>query len=358
MSVAVGLSGGVDSAVTALLLKESGYQVIGLFMKTWNESKQIPGCWGPDRKALEAARQVATHLGIPFFVIDMSASFAQDVLTYFRKEYLRGRTPNPCVVCNHRLKFGSFLQAVKETGEKFDYFATGHYVKKEYNRMTQRYMLKKALDKKKDQSYFLYLLTQKQLKSALFPLGDYSKQQVRELAITRGLPVSQRKESQDFLPGRKQLLCLKAASGPILSIEGKHLGIHRGIFHYTIGQRRGLGIATGEPLYVLRIEPESNTIFVGPAKKCWRKELRIASFHYLSVRPFQAPQKVMAKIRSTQPAAVAILYPETARRVRLVFDQPQWAVTPGQSAVVYQGDILVGGGIIDRERFSPVSSKK
>jgi len=349
--VAVGLSGGVDSAVAALLLKERGYRLLGLFMKTWpglpaNGQTGFSGCYGPDEEDLKAAEKVAKFLAIPFHVVDLIQPFREKVITYFVREYQGGRTPNPCVVCNRLIKFDLLLQTARVQGLHFEYFATGHYARVDYQPGSRRYLLKKGADPGKDQSYFLYLLTQRQLKKALFPLGDYRKELVRHLADEAGLPVSQREESQDFTPDRKFLFSEKMQPGPVYSTGGRLLGYHQGIACYTVGQRQGLGIATGKPLYVIRIEAERNALIVGTADQCRKRQVRVCPVHYVSVDPLEKPKRVMAKLRSTQPPAPATLYPESKRRVRLIFDQAQWAVTPGQSAVFYDGELLLGGGII------------
>ncbi len=351
VKVAVGLSGGVDSATAAFFLKQQGYQLTGVFMKIWSgpeeEKRQgSGGCYGPDTEDLNSARKVARWLDIPLKVVDLSDSYQEKVIGYFVREYLKGKTPNPCIVCNRFIKFGLLWQALREKKLNFDYFATGHYARVEYGKESHRYLLKKGVDTTKDQSYFLYLLHQKQLRRIIFPLGTYWKHQVREIARREKIPVSQRKESQDFSPDWKLLFRNNLQPGPIFSTDGHLLGRHQGIACYTIGQRQGLRLSSGKPLYVIRIDARKNALFVGPREECWKKQIEVSQVHYVSIKPPVYPLRVTVKIRSTQPAASATLYPISRKRVRLVFDQQQWAVTPGQSAVFYQEEILLGGGII------------
>ncbi|HEX9976738.1 MAG TPA: tRNA 2-thiouridine(34) synthase MnmA, partial [Dehalococcoidales bacterium] len=267
--VVVAMSGGVDSAVAAALLKKQGYQVAAATMKIWaGESSLAKGshhaCYGPgEEEDIEDARRVARVLGIPIHVVDLTREYRAEVLDYFCQEYLSGRTPNPCLRCNRRVKFDALLKKTKESGLDFDYFATGHYARVEYSQAANRYQLKKARDLNKDQSYFLAFLTQSQLGRAIFPLGNYTKAEVRRMAADFGLPVANKPESQDFAAGGYSSLLPATPPGPILDRQGNKLGEHRGISYYTIGQRKGLRLSRPEPLYVVDIDLERNAIIVG-----------------------------------------------------------------------------------------------
>ncbi|MCD6407449.1 tRNA 2-thiouridine(34) synthase MnmA, partial [bacterium] len=252
--VLVGLSGGVDSSVAALLLKEKGYEVEGVFMKIWDGEETgcgKPACYGPEEKDMEDVKKVAEILKIPLHIIDLRKEYKEIVLDYFKKEYLEGKTPNPCIICNRFLKFEILLEKSYSSGIEFEFFATGHYAIVEYDKNRKRYILKKGVDRNKDQSYFLYLLTQKQLSRVIFPLGKHTKEEVREIARKYNFPVSEKEESQDFISGDRFFLFENGTKeGEIVDKDGNVLGKHKGIIYYTIGQRRGLGIAKGKPLYV------------------------------------------------------------------------------------------------------------
>lgn len=254
--VLVGLSGGIDSSVSAFLLKEKGYEVIGVFMKIFDERyRDFSGfksaCYGPEEKDIEDAEKVCKILNIPFYVIDLKKEYEEKVLDYFKKEYLEGRTPNPCVICNRFLKFGYLIERAFSSGMDFDYFATGHYARVEYDKERGRYILKRGIDNEKDQSYFLFLLTQEQLSKIIFPLGYYRKEEVREIAKRNNFPLFDKEESQDFIGGDRFFLFEGSKKeGDIVDKNGNVIGKHKGIIYYTIGQRKGIGISKGNPLFI------------------------------------------------------------------------------------------------------------
>lgn len=365
--VLVGMSGGVDSSVAALLLKEEGYEVSGGFMKTWDDTahpgKTFPksACYGPEGKDIEDAKKVAGLLDIKLHIIDLSKEYRDVVLKYFTKEYTDGRTPNPCVICNRFLKFGVLRdKALSASGIPFDYFATGHYAIVEYDRSVKKHLLKKAVDTGKDQSYFLFLLTQKQLSQTLFPLGRHTKKQVRALAKKHNLPVSEKEESQDFIGGDRFFLFEGSTEeGPVLDKNGKVLGRHSGIVNYTIGQRKGLGIAAKYPLYVTGIDKKTNSITVGEKKDVYGRELVAGNVNLVSIKKIDAPMKVDAKIRYKHAASTAVVEPADEKgNIRIRFEKPQWAITPGQAVVFYRGDVLLGGGFIEGVLSDPSVYKR
>ncbi|MGM0596313.1 MAG: tRNA 2-thiouridine(34) synthase MnmA [Myxococcota bacterium] len=352
-TVVVGFSGGVDSSVVAKLLKDKGFKVVGVFMKTWDGKDTFGGvqrkaCFGPSSAVeIEGAATTAARAGIDFKVIDVSRHFKKHILDYFRREYLSGRTPNPCVLCNPLMKFGFLWEEVEKELDNFTYFATGHYVRKKFNEKTGRYSLHKGKDPSKDQSYFLYRLNQQQLARTIFPLGAYLKTQVKGLAAKFKLGVAQKAESQNFINGGYDILFKnKQMNGKIIDLQGKVLGEHQGIFNYTIGQRRGIGIAASEPLYVLKISPETNELVVGSKQDLKAREL-VSSNFFWSSRESQEPLQVEVKIRYRHGAQPAKLYPLASNQVKIVFEKPQMSITPGQAAVVYQGSAVIGGGPID-----------
>ena len=352
--VLVGMSGGVDSSVATALFKAEGYEVIGVMMKIWDgrslpPEKSSHSCYGPGEIEDEKdARKIADYLGIPFYVFDLAEQYNSQVLKPFCEEYLCGRTPNPCVICNHKMKFGLLAQKASEAGIKFDYFATGHYARNEYDPRRKRWILKKGIDEKKDQSYFLYHLSQEQLSRTLFPLGSYRKEKVRELAREFGLEVARKKESQDFISGSDYSVLFEGnyEPGPILDESGKQLGVHKGIIFYTIGQRKGLGISSREPLYVSRIDPKRNAIIVSPMKSLLSRGLIAEQLNWIAVSKPEKPLRVKAKIRQQHSPADATLTLIEDDKVKLEFDHPQSAITPGQAVVFYQDDEVLGGGTI------------
>lgn len=353
MKIAVGMSGGVDSSVAALLLKQAGHEVVGLSMKLWRAPSTggagRSACYGPDEEEdLRAAGSVCAHLGIPFHVFDCAEDYEAAVLGNFRDEYLSGRTPNPCVRCNPKVKFGVLPEAARKSGLDFDRFATGHYARVEYDAALGRHLLKKGLDARKDQSYFLYRLSQAQLATALFPLGGYLKEQVREMARAAGLPVHDHPESQDFYDGDwTDLVRRPDAEGDIVDGRGKVLGRHKGIWNYTVGQRKGLGIAAPSPLYVIGIDAARNRIVVGPENETLRTSCVAADCAWVSVERLTERLEALVKVRSSGRPAPAAISPLERDRVLVRFAAPLSAVTPGQSAVFYRDDVVLGGGIID-----------
>lgn len=354
MRVLVGLSGGVDSAASAYLLQKEGHEVIGVTMTIWDKNINFrgalkgEGCFSPHEKEdIEAAKKVAQTLGIDFEVIDCSALYKKMVLENFKHEYLSGRTPNPCVICNAGIKFDALPRAAKEKGLVFDKFATGHYACLGYNEQTKRYTLSRGTDKKRDQSYFLYRLTQENLESVLMPLGAYSKDQTRAFARLAGLEVAEKKDSQDFYTGDvNDILNQPVQKGNFVTREGKVLGQHEGFWHYTIGQRRGIGIAAEKPLYVLELRPEKNEVMVGFDEEAGVNGLTATDLNWVSVEAPQKRQCVIAKIRSVQEPFRVEITPLKNGEVEVVFEKPQKAVAPGQSVVFYENDLLLGGGII------------
>lgn len=360
-TVVVGLSGGVDSSVAALLLQDQGYRVIGVTMKIWDGgggsdtaassplSKGTPhACYGPgEEEEIEDARTLAAKIGIPFHVIDLTKAYKDIVLTYFKQEYLCGRTPNPCVRCNSKIKFGALLDELAAQHIAFNYFATGHYVNVAYDATRQRHVISRANDPKKDQSYFLFYLTQTQLARCLFPLGPFQKDDVKAISRDRGLGAETKAESQNFIAsGYTSLLEGTAQAGPILDQEGRVLGEHNGIYHYTIGQRRRLGIASPEPYYVVAIDASANAVIVGRQDAVYQDILIASDLNWVSIETLNAPLTVTAKIRYVQHEAEATLHPLEDGRVKVTFTKPQLAITPGQAVVFYDRDWLVGGGII------------
>jgi tRNA-specific 2-thiouridylase len=354
MKIAVGMSGGVDSSVAALLLKEQGHDVVGITMALWDGKKRVRAskrhaCYGPDEpEDIESARAVCDILGIPLHVFDCSRSYRSIVLDRFRNEYLEGRTPNPCVICNHTMKFGILPETARGAGLVFERLATGHYARIGFDENLGRFYLQKAADRRKDQSYFLYRLSQEQLASALFPLGNLLKEDVRNIARTRGLPVSEREESQDFYGGDfKELLPAEESRGKIVTSDGRVLGTHGGIWNYTLGQRKGLGIGHSEPLYVVRIDKGSNAVVVGPRKELGKRAFVASSLHWVAIEKLAGPLKARVKIRSTHEEKPAVLESTGEDAVTVTFDTPVDSITPGQSAVFYREDVVLGGGTIE-----------
>jgi tRNA-specific 2-thiouridylase len=351
--VLVTMSGGVDSAVAAALLKEQGYQVTGVTMKIW-DGEALPaeglhhGCYGPEEETdINDARKVAQNLGIPFQVIDLTKEYQSGVLDYFYQEYLSGRTPNPCVRCNPTIKFGVLVEKARRSGLAFDFIASGHYARVEYDKNRCRYILKKARDLTKDQSYFLSLLSQEQLRRLIFPLGDYTKTEVRKMATHFGLPVANKPESQNFISGDYATMFKTASNpGPILDKEENVLGQHRGIQLYTIGQHKGLWLSTQQPLYVTALDPARNAVIVGTKEDVYGDEFIVSNLNWIAIEEINHPLTLKAKIRSSHKETEVIVTPIDNGDVRVKFREPQLAITPGQATVFYQDDVVTGGGII------------
>ncbi|MBU0495084.1 MAG: tRNA 2-thiouridine(34) synthase MnmA [Chloroflexi bacterium] len=349
--IAVALSGGVDSSVVAALLVEAGHEVIGVMMRLWasyGADAAANRCCTPE--AVEVSSQVCAMLNIPFHVVDFQEPFRRAVVEPFCAEYAAGRTPNPCVVCNRTIKFDALLRWAFDAGA--DHLATGHYARVTWD--GEHYHLWRGVDKAKDQSYMLHRLGQRELPHVIFPLGEWTKPQVREMARQRGLPAADRPESQEicFVPGRDYRDFLREQTpdafrpGPIVHLDGRVLGQHAGLPAYTVGQRGGLGIAWAHPLYVVRLDPARNALVVGPDAALWQREVWVSDVSYVAGEPLLGPVRVTAKVRYLAPAAPARLEPLTDAEARLTFDEPQRAITPGQAAVFYDGDEVLGGGII------------
>ncbi len=353
MKVAVGMSGGVDSSVAALLLLKAGHDVSGVLMTIWPGPGAPAGaksaCYGPDEaEDVRAATGVCARLGIPLRVVDCSASYEDIVLADFREKYIAGLTPNPCVRCNQLVKFGVLPEAARRSGLEFDRFATGHYARIERDASTGRSLLKRAADSRKDQSYFLYRLSQDRLATALFPLGDLLKSRVRAIAREERLPVHDRRESQDFYAGDlADIVGRDDREGDIVDGAGRVVGRHRGVRHYTIGQRKGLGVAAPVPLYVVGIDAGSNRLVVGPESETFRRSAIVRETVWGPFEALASPTAVRAQVRSGGRPVPATVSPLPDGRARIDFAEPVASVAPGQSAVFYDGETVVGGGLIE-----------
>ena len=374
-NVIVGMSGGVDSSVTAYLLKKQGYEVEGLSFILWEtrQSKNFTSCCS--LQAIEGAAKTAAHLGIPHSAVDVRDDFLEKVIEPFIDAYTKGMTPNPCILCNKYIKFPYLMKEAEKRGAEF--IATGHYAKvvsadSSLHRFTDspihQFTLKKGIDAKKDQSYFLYVLRQEELKRILFPLGNYRKEDVRKLANELKLPAAQRPESQEicFIEGRNYFGLIDKinpdSSGSIMDMSGKILSKHKGIYHYTIGQRKGLGISSPHPLYVVKIDAEKNIVYVDSQEHAKIKEFEVSGLNWLiPIHPVRdeslngvhrfttSPFEATVKIRSMMKDAPATIHlSENADTVKVIFDEPQWATAPGQSAVFYDEDVVIGGGVIEK----------
>jgi tRNA-specific 2-thiouridylase len=351
--VVIGMSGGVDSSVAAYLLKQQGYDVIGVTMQVWQEDEEYEAAEGGccSLSAVEDARRVAYKLDIPFYVMNFKDIFKKNVIDYFIDEYMEGRTPNPCVACNKFIKFDALLKKAMELGA--DYVATGHYAVVEKH--DNRYVLRRSEDDKKDQTYALYNLTQFQLEHTLMPCGTYKKDKIREIAKEIGLLVHNKKDSEEicFIPDNdhgayiKKQVPHKVKEGNFVDKKGNILGRHKGIVYYTIGQRKGLGIAFGIPMYVTDINPLRNEVVLGSESDIFKTELIAKDINFIPFDSLQGTMEIQSKVRYSGKASRAWITPLENGRVKVKFENKQRAITKGQSVVFYNEDLLIGGGIID-----------
>ena len=364
-TIAVAMSGGVDSSAVAALLCEQGYPVVGLTLQLWNQ-RRLAGHEGMPESLqgrccsiddVYDARRVAETLGIPYYVVNQEERFEHDVVRPFVDEYLSGRTPIPCSLCNNHLKFDQLLITARQIGA--DLLATGHYARNEFDQRSGRWILKRPADHTKDQTYFLFGLTQEQLSRTLFPLGEMRKPEVREEARRAGLRLFEKPDSQEicFIPGGDYKQFLDAyleeqgeeipdTAGELVTSSGEVVGKHNGIHNFTVGQRKGLGVATGSPLYVLEIRGDSRQVVVGGGDQLYSRTLRAQRVNWIAVDDLRAPMRVQAKIRHRHEPAEARMEKTGDAEVLLTFDEPQRAITPGQAVVFYDGDVVVGGGWI------------
>lgn len=353
-TVVVGMSGGVDSSVAAYLLKEQGYDVIGVTMQIWQaedagQVEQDGGCCG--LSAVEDARRVAQLLDIPYYVMNFRKEFQENVIDYFVKEYLAGRTPNPCIACNRYVKWEALLHRSLEIGAR--YIATGHYAKV-IQLPNKRYSIAPSVTAQKDQSYALYNLTQEQLRHTLMPVGFYSKPEIRNIAKEIGLNVANKPDSQEicFVPDQDYAGFIQRETGQkeelgnFVTIDGKVLGTHKGISHYTVGQRKGLNLAMGHPVFVTQIRPETREVVIGEAEDVFTDTLTADTMNYMAVEKFQPGQKMLGKIRYSHKGALCVAEKCSADELTVRFLEPVRAVTPGQAVVFYDKDVVLGGGII------------
>jgi tRNA-specific 2-thiouridylase len=363
-TIAVAMSGGVDSSVVAGMLHRDGNQVVGLTMQLWNQ-RRLPAL-APDKPtgrccSLEDvydARHVAQHLGIPYYVVNFEDAFERQVVKPFVDEYLAGRTPIPCTLCNNFIKFDQFLEMAEGVGA--ERIATGHYARIAWNPDSGRWEMRRSADRAKDQTYFLFGLTQTQLSRTLFPLGGFEKAQVRELARELGIPTAEKPDSQEicFVPNgdyaafidayfAEQGIAPSETHGELVTADGRVVGEHSGVHHFTVGQRRGLGVAAAEPLYVIATEPATRRVIVGRNDALLRTSMRVKDVNWISMAAPAEPVRAEIKIRNKHAAAPATIQPVDAATLEITFDEPQRAVTPGQGAVFYSGELVLGGGWIE-----------
>ncbi len=364
-TIAVAMSGGVDSSAVAAMLHGDGHNVVGLTMQLWNQ-RRLAGHEGMPESVqgrccslddVYDARRVAEIIGIPYYVVNQEDRFERDVVRPFVQEYLSGRTPIPCSLCNNHLKFDQLLMVAQQIGAEA--LATGHYARVEFEENTGRWRLKRPVDVAKDQTYFLFGLTQEQLSKTIFPLGGMTKPEVRELARSYGLALADKPDSQEicFVPGGDYKKFLDAylsengdslpdTGGELVTTDGRVIGEHGGIHNFTVGQRKGLGVATGSPLYVIQIKGDTRQVVVGAQEELYSKTLRAHRVNLISVESIAQPMKVEVKVRHRHQAAAAVIEPIAGVEVQVTFETPQRAVTPGQAAVFYQNEVVVGGGWI------------
>ena len=364
-TIAVAMSGGVDSSAVAALLKAQGHTLIGLTLQLWNQ-RRLAGHEGMPESVqgrccsiddVYDARRVADRLEIPYYLVNQQERFEQDVVKPFVSEYLAGRTPIPCTLCNNHLKFDQLLLTARQVGA--EKIATGHYARNHFDAARNRWILSRPADRAKDQTYFLFGLTQDQLAHTLFPLGEMQKPEVRTMATEAGLEVAAKPDSQEicFIPGGDYQAFLRAyldeqeedmpdTGGDLISISGETVGRHTGIHNFTVGQRKGLGLTSANPLYVLSIHPESHAVTVGSDAELFSRECRVDRLNWISITALVEPIRVEAKIRHRHEPRPATLSPNADGSVTAVFDEPQRAITPGQAAIFYQQDEVVGGGWI------------
>lgn len=354
--VVVGMSGGVDSSVAAYLLKEQGYEVIGVTMQIWQDEDvfvqaQEGGCCG--LSAVEDARRVAERLEIPYYVMNFKSDFKKYVIDYFISEYEKARTPNPCIACNRYVKWESLLHRALEIGA--DYIATGHYAR--ITRLSNgRYTIQNSVTAAKDQTYALYNLTQEQLARTLMPVGDYDKPHIRRIAEEIGLPVAAKRDSQDicFVPDHDYAAFIaeetgkESRPGNFVDEEGNILGQHKGFIHYTIGQRKGLGISAETPIFVKELRPETNEVVLCKSESLFSRTCHVANVNYMAEPNLTEPVPAIGKIRYSHAGAPCMLYPQPDGTITAEFDEPQRAMTPGQAAVFYRDDYVLCGGTIEK----------
>lgn len=354
--VVLGMSGGVDSSVAAHLLKEAGYDVIGVTMQIWQEEareiiEEQGGCCG--LSAVDDARRIAFKLDIPYYVMNFKQDFKRSVIDYFIEEYKNGRTPNPCIACNRHVKWEALLKRAKEIGA--DYIATGHYARIERHPKTGRLSIKTSITAQKDQTYVLYHLTQEQLQSTLMPIGAYEKEEIRAIAETIDISVSQKPDSQEicFIPDNNYSKFIeeqtgkKYPKGNFVDMDGNILGQHKGIIHYTVGQRKGLGIAFGKPMFVYGINAKNNEVVLCENDALFQKVLYAEDVHFMAFDDIPDGSRFQAKIRySHKKAWCTVRLMENKSKLECVFDEPQRAITPGQAVVLYDGEYIAAGGTI------------
>ena len=352
--VVVGMSGGVDSSVAAYLLKEQGYDVIGVTMQIWQDESQEQieengGCCGIT--AVDDARRVAAQLDIPYYVMNFKNEFKENVIDYFTNEYINGRTPNPCIACNRYVKWDSLLRRSMDIGA--DYIATGHYAR--ISKLPNgRYAVRNSVTAKKDQTYALYNLTQEQLSHTLMPVGEYTKDESRAIASEIGIQVANKPDSMEicFVPDNDYAGFISRETGYVstpgnfVDLDGNILGQHRGIIHYTVGQRKGLGLAVGHPVFVVAIRPDTNEVVIGENEDVFSSKLYADRLNFMSVESIEAPVRAKAKIRYSHEGAECTVRMADTGLLECVFDEKQRAVTPGQALVLYDGDYILGGGTI------------